>query len=770
MEQSFADLLSDAFSETSVPSFPDGDLDFENLNFDEKCEEDKTDISHENLLTKEDEALQQEATGPTAVLSGMKTKDTYVAENVDEKQCDDKSDEEDFEGAGLMSMAKTLVEDYTSSESDQEGSVSGEDEENEEEDMGTGEKPGDLLRLVHCSDEFCNGNKEDRVFAEGPPLAPEGAENPQVRNEEQGESESDEEESYFERVPKCGSEMMIKGDGIEEDKQEREEENKEEDVCDSECEGMRIEQEENVLALCFEQKLESPCRDGPGKASLEFPEISVQNLQDLIAEVDSEDYGERMKDFSGDEHQDAGESFADYPSDLSSCEYVEDGAKNQESNHQLNALACAFESGSIAKPNTCLERGVTHATGMGKAEDTDEEGDGYLYSRDLEGDADEFRSLDVAAGEKEIVENVSGDAAVTGVDDGGETGESDSYISSDDDDQEKSSNEEIIDSRQDLESSKQRVETRGGSSAAFPDDDDDDNRVNPVDFDINWNIDVLTTDTLRSEDLLTTEDTDKAETLPSDVTQRPPEDVNSYSTTTSPSNQGSLDDSFFFNTEPEASRIYELGQLGDDEYEEERNWEQEQERIKAFYEFYDDSDEENEREGRQIKVQFRADPLSQVIHYETDSSDRDSVSSSTEGEEDPGSAETSEEWRELDYTMQLTPARDPPNTQLPENVPDISNTHICTKKHKVLYSLAFTEHSLCSFVTELFGCFYLSVLSFVPTVFQHAEADTEDGSGDTDRTADVLVCHRPSGLAQPRVFLLGQNLILVLKTCSHAYE
>ncbi|XP_032377147.1 uncharacterized protein LOC116692752 isoform X4 [Etheostoma spectabile] len=680
MEHSFADLLSNAFSETTVTSFPDGDLDFENLNFDEKCEEDKTDTSHENLLTKEDEALQQEATGPPAVLSGMKSRDTYVAENVDEKQSDDKSDEEDFEGAELTSRTNTLVQDYTSSESEQEGSVSGEDEE--DEDMGTGERPGDLPRLIHCRDEFCNGNKEDRVFSEGQPLAPEGAENPQVRNEEQGEGESDEEESYFERVPKRGSEMMIKGDRIEEDKQERDKENKEEEACASECEGMKI-------ALCFEQKHESPCRDGPGKASLEFPEISVQNLQDLIAEVDSEDYGERMKDFSGNEHQDAGESFADYPSDLSSCEYVEDGARNPESNHQSNALACAFKSGSVAKQNTCLERAVTHPTGMLKAEDTAEEGFGNLSSRDLEVDAVEFRSLDVAAGEKEIVENVSGDAAVTGVDDGGETGESDAYISSDDEDQEMRSNEEITNSTQDLESNQERMETRGGSSATFSDDDDD-NRVNPTDFNINWNIDVLTTDTLWSEDLLTTEDTDKAETSPSDETQRPPEDVNSYSTTTSPSNQGSLDDSFFFNTEPEASRVYELGQLGDDEYEEERNWEQEQERIKAFYEFYDDSNEDNEREGRQIKVQFCADPLSQVIHYETDSSDRDSVSSSTEGEEDPSSAETSEEWREPDDTTQLTPACDPPNTQLPENVADIGNTHICSKKHKCFNMLKLT--------------------------------------------------------------------------------
>lgn len=44
-------------------------------------------------------------------------------------------------------------------------------------------------------------------------------------------------------------------------------------------------------------------------------------------------------------------------------------------------------------------------------------------------------------------------------------------------------------------------------------------------------------------------------------------------------------------------------------------------------------------------------------------------------------------------------------------------------------------------------------------MLQHAEADTGDGSGDTDRTADVLVCHRPSGLVQPCVVLLGQTLI-----------
>ncbi|KAE8293363.1 hypothetical protein D5F01_LYC08474 [Larimichthys crocea] len=217
MEQSLADLLSGAFSETSVPLFPDGDLDFENLNFDEKLGEDKTGIARENLPTKEDESLNEEATVRSA---DMETEDIYMAENVDEEQ----SDGEDFQGAGVKSTDKTPEEeeeDYTSSggESEEEGSASGEDEEDEEEDLGTGEESGELLMSVHCGGGFCDGTKEDRIFAEGQPLAPEGAESCQVKNEEQGDRERDEEVSYFERVPERGSVMMIKDDGIEEDEE-----------------------------------------------------------------------------------------------------------------------------------------------------------------------------------------------------------------------------------------------------------------------------------------------------------------------------------------------------------------------------------------------------------------------------------------------------------------------------------------------------------------------------------------------------------------------
>ncbi|XP_068454237.1 uncharacterized protein si:dkey-183p4.10 [Clinocottus analis] len=685
MEQSFADLLSDAFSETAATSFPDEDLDFENFIFEERFEADKTDISKESFLTKEDGALQQEATCQTAVLSSTETKDINMAENVDEEQCDDKSKGEDLEGGGFLNRDKTLEQDYSSSDGETEEMSSGEDEEDEEDTMGTGEKPEDVLRLVHCSNEFCDGNKEDRLFTEGQPLAPEAAENPQVRNKEQGESESDEEVSYFERVPERCSEMMVRGDGIEEDEQERE---REEDSCDSEHEGMKVEQEE--AALCCEQKLENPCADGSPKANLEFPEISAQNLQDLVAEVDREKYGEKIKDFSGEEHQDAGESFADYPSDFSSCEYVE--GQNQEKNHQSKALACASDSDSIPKQKSSQVKAVKDAMWMGRDEDTDDEGDGFLYSKDLEVDANESKSLHVSDREKVSVENVSADAAETAVDDGSVTSESDSYTSSDDEVQEKRSDEELFDHMclQDLERNKQLVETRGGSGAAFSGCYD---RVNQADFNKDWTLDVLPTDTLLAEDLLTTEDADEGDTPLSDVTQCSAEEVvqRGDSKTTTPSSQGSLDDSFFFlNTETEASGIMETGELGEDEYEEERNWEEEQKRIKAFYEFYDDSDGENEREGRQIKVQFCADPLSQVIHYETDSSEQASLNSSTDGEEDMSSAETSEEFREHDDATIMSQACDPPNTQLPENVPDTSNTHMCTRKHKCFNVLKLT--------------------------------------------------------------------------------
>ncbi|KAM6981481.1 deoxyribonuclease I-like 1-like isoform 2-T2 [Tautogolabrus adspersus] len=668
MEQSFADLLSGAFSETSAPSFSDGDLDFENLNFIEE------DISAENLQTKEDTALHQEATSQTTFLLSMDSADANMTENDDK----DQSDEEDFQVDGVMSFDKTLAQDCTSSEGDSEqaGSVSEEDEENEEEDIG---EPGDSMMSV-CS----SGNKEDRIFAEGQPLAPQGAENTQDRNKEQG----DEEVSYFERVPERGSEMGIKGDESEDD--EREIKNaKQEDTCDSECEGMKIKQEEEQVQF-YKRDAENPARDDHDneKACLEFPEITVQNQLDLLAEVESKECWEKVEDFSGEEHQEAGETFADYPSDLSSCEYVEE---NQGSYHQLDG------SSSVANQDALLERAPTDRTCMGRGEDTYEEGEEYLYSRNLEVYDGKFSSLDVASGEKErgeleVLENMLGN-------DEGETDESDSCSSSVDEYKEKWTDEENDIYTENLalqENNNEHEETQipSGNRTEYARWDTS-NDYYRADLDLNWNLDVLTPHTLQSEDLLTTEDTDIAETRLSDLTG--PEDVNNYSAVqrgeaknTRSSNQGSLDDGFFFTTDVESSGVIEPGQQVDDEYEEDRNWDQEQERIKAFFEFYDDSDKEEGREGRQSKVQFCTNPLSQVIHFETDS-ERESLSSSTDGEEDLSSGETFEELREPENdNMEMKSGCDLPNTEITENVPDLRNAPICSRKHKCITMLKLT--------------------------------------------------------------------------------
>ena len=480
--------------------FADGDLDFESLNFNENFEEDETGIADENR------ALPQEGTGETAVWFSNDPEDMCTSGSVDDVQFEDKKD--------FQAVRCPPEEDYTSSDEDYEpeGSVSGEDED---EDEGTGDNPGDLLMSVCCSDGF--GHEEVRVFAEGLPLAPPGAENPQVRKVEQGDNESDEEVSYFERVPERGNEVMTKGDGIKQDEREREGA-KQGSECESE--SMRVKQEENV---------ESPYRGEPATATLQFPDISGQNLQDLIAEVDGEEYVEKMESFSGEEHEEAGEGFADYPSDFSSCEYVEDAVKQLESNSQASASPHTSDSGSKAKQEVCVERAVVDVTWMGAEEDTEEQGGRDLCRRDLEMDADVFRSYDVAdRGETGIDGNVSG-----------ETGESESYSSSDDEVEVKRRDEELFDDKclRDLQNDKKLEDTPlyRASSAAFSrwsmsdDHHVTNNRAEPADFSINWDFDVSKTASILSEDLSTAEDTDRTETALSHVSERPAEDINTCS-------------------------------------------------------------------------------------------------------------------------------------------------------------------------------------------------------------------------------------------------
>lgn len=493
----------------------------------------------ETIPKKEKENLHQEA--PTFCYRDIMN----MAENAEEEL----PDEAAFQGEVVVSTSKSQEECYTSSW--ENSAHKGEDEEDEGEQM----KLGKQLLLGYIGDKNHSSSEGDRVrpSVERRPLTPEEEENTPVRNEEQGETESVE-TSYFQRVPEHGSKTERTEDdqpeadevkldsgseALKSEEEEEEEEQDEDDYDDEHKDGREEEEEDNILTLCLEQMVKNPHWDDPAGDILDFPELMVQHLQDLMA--DDEEPVQRMEDFSGEDHQEAGESFAEYPSDFSSCEYIEQGEGGEESNDW-----CTGDQGTVQRVS--------------------DSGTLFVGNRETE------------VWKAELVETMSGDITTIRC----ET--SDSYSSSD---------EELKATSEDLEY--QLDEHLSGSR--------DDLWVDNEGF--------------------------------PDETLCPAESVGMSS--------GSLDDSFFSNVEHQNPQISELGEVWYDEYEEKSNWEQEQERIRAFNKFYEDSElltgQEGKGEGeghfpqisvlcrsqllfhltgRQTKVQFCTELFSRVILYEID--------------------------------------------------------------------------------------------------------------------------------------------------------
>ncbi|XP_023812318.1 uncharacterized protein LOC101163816 isoform X4 [Oryzias latipes] len=534
--ENLADFFTDAFSETSVPSFRDEDLDFESLSFDDQRWREETED------TTTGKALLQEAAAESGALLDEAIEDvSFMAGRVDEEKDGDEPPEVNLKG-------DTPERDCTSSDgdSDQEGSVSG---EAEEVGSGTAEEPGELLMEACCSEKHLSADKEDKIFTEGRPL-----------DLQHNEVEGDEDVGYFGGIPERGSEMTMMIT-MKEDEQERE-------ADSSESEKVKEKHEESA-----------PSEDE--RTSLTFPDISLQYLQDLIAEVDSEEECvEKIAEFSGEEHQEAGESFADYPSDFSSCEYAEGGRNDPE--QKMN-------NEPFVGQNTNVEEVKT------RAEDFDDEKeDEILYSIDLK--IYENMMLSPDEGQPQLF------LAASGGDDGDETEESGSSTPSDDDQKLTRTTEEPAETM---------------------------SLHDPINTELTGNIQLYG------------------------------EGIAVLSSTWSD----------------------EQGELGDDEDEKDR-WEQEHERIEAFYRFYNDSEEDDAVEERQTKVQFCSNPLSQVIHYDNESSDRDSDTSSSNRDEDFDSAGGSEELIETEDTLQIEPASDPPTNQQQERAADVSNTPTCTEHHE----------------------------------------------------------------------------------------
>ncbi|XP_061843780.1 uncharacterized protein [Nerophis lumbriciformis] len=131
------------------------------------------------------------------------------------------------------------------------------------------------------------------------------------------------------------------------------------------------------------------------------------------------------------------------------------------------------------------------------------------------------------------------------------------------------------------------------------------------------------------------------------------------------SDRGSLDDGFVITTQalsfPETS------------VEQESSCEEEQETIKAFFRFYNDSDREHDREGRETKVQFCTKPVSGVCQYDSESL------SSSEEEQGLKTVEEPEEWMERPKSLQIK--RDSPSGALKHET-NINNTQLCNSRHE----------------------------------------------------------------------------------------
>lgn len=460
-------------SDASGPHFHKADSDFENVYF----EEDTSSIFPENSPTNEKKNLQQEAA--TFCSGDIINRPETVEEELPAVQ-----------GEVIVNTGKSQEGCDTSS---WEGSVQGGgDEEDEGEEMNAGKQ----LLLAYKGDKHHGNSQADRArpSVERRLLPPEGGENTPVGNQERGEIDSDE-ISYFQSVPEHSSKTERTEDDQQEiDKaakskeEEEEKEEQDEDDSDDEHKDEREEEEDKVLSLCFKQEVKNAHWDDQAEDILDFLELKVQNLQDLMA--DEEEPAQKMEDFSGEDHQEAGESFAECPSDSSSCEYKEHGGGDDES------------SGLWTGGQGTVER------------ETD------VGNRDTE----EWKD--------ELVETMSGDITATSC----ET--SDSYSSGDEED--RVTSEDVLN---------QLDEHHGGSR----------------------------------DDLLVDD-----ERLP-DGTLCPAEGVGMSS--------GSLDDGFFDSAERQRPQISGLEEVGDDENEERSNWEQEQERIRAFNEFYEDSGHEGTGKG-----------------------------------------------------------------------------------------------------------------------------------------------------------------------------
>ncbi|CAL8368315.1 unnamed protein product [Lota lota] len=583
----------------------------------------------------------------------------------------------------------------------------------EEEQEATANEP---------EDELWDGYNEDRV-ATGQPLAPDDS---KVRNEmELGGSESDEDMGYFQKGPRDESWMNTKGNFLPEEERERANERGAESddsmYKDKEKEAKKV----NLLTLLSPREDGGQCRD---EDVLHFPiRDLVQSLGELVSEDDTvEGTSDKVKDFTGDDHQEAGETFAEFPPDISS--WGEDEAIAEESKYNLDAVLSA--SSEISYLDRETDPTLLGTVNSNNKEDQDlcpgwtETAIDAKRRAFTAGETDnKCKSKTLPYAQRTVLPCWSdvGDEIGACLEDADHTqdeaelnGATNATCSLSDKDLHNfydytCASESIFDVRPPMihifSNSDDDIQANKTDGEYKRDDLSEHESVPAISppplqkhhvemrtiyedssltkIDTTWESPTGSEDNMwanmplfSQDSTLNTDDEDKQNSQSSLETAESAEVQGDIHPITLLSNQGSVDDDFFFTHEDEASGIAELCHYGD-EYEDKGNWEEEQERIQAFYEFYNDSNGEMDQEGRKTKVHFCTDLLSQVIHYD---SEEDSLDSSTEAEEEmiPEYKEKSEyDTPTMNTNQQLQ------CNVVPENV-GLRNTQLQSRKQKCL--------------------------------------------------------------------------------------
>uniref|UniRef100_A0A4W5LRR7 LEM domain-containing protein n=1 Tax=Hucho hucho TaxID=62062 RepID=A0A4W5LRR7_9TELE len=593
---------------------------------------------------------------------------------------------------------ETCDDEEQTQHSDEEEMVSGEEDtqpidEEEAEMMDSGEEedtgiknlgsPGGWSVVVHYDEESWDGALQDieKIVTTGQPFAEQESENREVKNVEQGAYENSDVRCFVGVTEDVT--MEITADICEEE--ERPDSDLE--VLNSSITKKRRKEGNKVASLFSQQTFPLENEEEEEQDEDGAPEV-VYDCPDPVAMVNAlveHPLQKKITEFLWDDNQEADERFAVYPSVFSPCKYKKDGGK----------LSSPLQGIWNTEENVDVKEEVTAAISP-RVEGEQDLADCAMFNANIDTSMRKSTGYHLES-------------------------QSDSNSSSEDEEEQHKYNEEHPAlpryqglPRRDLESEDSPLQVQWGGG------EEDGSKQSVADLRLSETISDVPTFTLHSEARRgraaitisrgtgNMSSSDSEESLPgvlwtSEAEQR--EDkretwlwggggagpgaleaetlcevqlelagrlkshIHTYISWDTRGNN--VDSGGLIQDDPyEASGITESRELADEEDDEEdnRSWEQEKERIKAFYKFYNDDEEERENatgtecdfSGRKPIVQFCMDPLPQVIEY-TDSSDVDLVDNLSDGDED------------LDYTERLEEQSEPkrqrmslPKTQEPQ--------------------------------------------------------------------------------------------------------